>query len=276
MHKREFMRRGSSRLVFNNYYEMLSSISLLFVLFFGGILPVCAAENNEGEWTIIAGAGGKIETDYKNSEIEGVPIIVVNYETEHQEYFISVFDGVGFSTEIPLLPLEFELSADFGEQRDLYKKNGASEHAVNNPVDITAGISMELAVGEGFFQTDYYPGDKEYADGRKYFVHPLTCSAGWGFEKELIPVILGFEASAILMDQTYANTYYTAEKTGTFHAQSGLEALKISAKVLLFFSEHIGVGLIGSSYYYPDSVADSPFPASNFMTEAALGVFYVF
>jgi len=235
-----------------------------------------AADNGQGEWTIIAGAGEKLETDFDDHELEPVPLIIVNYETAHQEYYVSVIDGIGFSTEIFRLPFEFDLSANFGEQRELYKKNGKSEHAVTNPVDLTAGLSMEMFSGEVFIQTDYFPCDKEYADGRKYFVNPLTLSAGWGFEKELIPVILGFEAAGIFMDQTYADTYYTADKTSRYHAQSGLQALKASGKVLLFFSEHIGVGLMGSGYYYPERIANSPFLESNFSAEGLLGAFYLF
>lgn len=253
---------------------------ILFILLFVPVIvygkDTVTEEGQKGEWTVIAGAGGKLETDYSENEIEAIPVVIVRYETAHQEYFLSVLDGIGVSSDLLFLPVEFEMAAEFGEQREAYHSGNNSEPAVRSPVTFSAGVSMPFLFGSVFTGIEYFPGRKEYTDGRKFYVHPLTFSAGWGFEKEMIPVIFSLEASAVFMNRTYADTYYSALQTEDFLAGAGFESLRISMQLYLFFSEHTGLGFTGEGNYYPDKLIDSPFIATNFSTEAALAVFYLF
>lgn len=258
-----------------NFIHLTTRILAAFLIVTSST-ALSAEEANGGEWTFIAGAGGKTETDFRESEYYPIPIVIINYETEHREYFLSVLDGIGFSSELPAVPLEIGVSADFGENRDSYRANGESEPAVKNPVDISAGLSTPFLSGEVFADVDYFPGQKKYEGGRESYVHPLTFSTGWGFEKEMIPLIFSLEASVTFMDQSFADTYYSAEKTENYHAKAGMESIGLSAEIYLFLSEHIGIGFIGEGNYYPDRVAASPFRNSNFSAEAALGAFYLF
>ncbi len=252
-------------------------VTILAVLGTAGMERAAMAQSHgEGEhqrpWEVMIGAGAMAEMEYSGSDEIGIaplPFMYATYSTQYIDLFIHVEDGIGVKmnrTFWDTLPTSLAFSVGLGtDSRDnsLALLKGMPE--LTNSYQLRGDLSFDLPTVKLTARGRYIPISAEYdnnmysdADYDGVVVELEASKEMWLREWLMIEVGGGMS----WMNDEYADANYSiahsTAKLGAFQAGSGMQDVNASLMVITFFSEHVGIAMMGELSYLLNDAADSP------------------
>lgn len=242
----------------------------------------------ERNWDLIIGGGAFVSPTYIGSEdfsVIPLPYIDAFYQYKMFKFFLNLEEGVGMSARlIQKFPVSFVTGINLGKNsRD---SKGVSflrgTPKLESYYYLHNSLKADFKYGTIWARVIYAPiSSSGNADNRfnKTFNGTLF-SVDYQIEKLMIPFFFNFKVGASFMNSAYADANYTlntqTEELSSFKAANGPNDFHAALDFAMFFSEHIGIGILSDGCYLIKSAHKSVFTQRAYQISVGSALFYRF